>query len=192
MLAEFNLNPHSAAVLLLTVVALFLFTRDKIPLETSSLFVLAILAAGFELFPYSQNGETLHAVDFFFGFGHEALVAVTALMIIGHGMTRTGALEPVGRLLARFWEVSPQLSFLLTLVVGAVLSAFVNNVPIVILLLPILTSVSLKTRTPASRILMPMGFATLIGGMGTTIGTSTNLLVVSVAVSMGMESFTMF
>ncbi|MFT5320246.1 MAG: di/tricarboxylate transporter [Pseudohongiellaceae bacterium] len=192
MLADFNLNPHSAAVLLLTVVALFLFTRDKIPLETSSLFVLAILAAGFELFPYSQDGETLHAVDFFSGFGHEALVAVTALMIIGHGMARTGALEPVGRLLARFWEVSPKLSFLLTLVVGAVLSAFVNNVPVVILLLPILTSVSLKTRTPASRILMPMGFATLIGGMGTTIGTSTNLLVVSVAVSMGMESFTMF
>ena len=192
MLAEFNLNPHSAAVLLLTVVALFLFTRDKIPLETSSLFVLAILAAGFELFPYSRDGVTLHAVDFFSGFGHEALVAVTALMIIGHGMARTGALEPVGRLLARFWEISPQLSFLLTLVVGAVLSAFVNNVPIVILLLPILTSVSLKTNTPASRILMPMGFATLIGGMGTTIGTSTNLLVVSVAVSMGMESFSMF
>jgi di/tricarboxylate transporter len=95
-------------------------------------------------------------------------------------------------MLARLWEVSPQLSFLLTLVVGATLSAFVNNVPIVILLLPILTSVSLRTGTPASRILMPMGFSTLIGGMGTTIGTSTNLLVVSVAVDMGMETFSMF
>ena len=192
MLTELSLNSHSTAVLLLTLLALFLFTRDRIPLETSSLFVLAVLAAGFELFPYSHEGETLHAIDFFSGFGHEALVAVTALMIIGHGLARTGALEPVGRMLARFWEISPHLSFLLTLVVGAILSAFVNNVPIVILLLPILTSVSLKTQTPASRILMPMGFATLIGGMGTTIGTSTNLLVVSVAVSMGMESFTMF
>lgn len=196
MLADLNLNPHSAAVLLLTVLALILFTRDKIPLETSSLFVLAILAAGFELFPYTysgeREGETLHAIDFFSGFGHEALVAVTALMIVGHGLGRTGALEPVGRLLARLWEVSPQLSFLLTLVVAAILSAFVNNVPIVILLLPILTSVSLRTNTPASRILMPMGFSTLIGGMGTTIGTSTNLLVVSVAVSMGMETFSMF
>ncbi|MDO6564282.1 SLC13 family permease [Amphritea sp. 1_MG-2023] len=186
------LNSHAIAVLLLTALALFLFTRDWLPLETSSLFVLAALATGFELFPFVANGERIHAVDFFSGFGHEALVAVTALMIIGHALARTGALEPVGRTLTRLWEVAPKLSFLLTLIVGAVLSAFVNNVPIVILLLPILTSVSLRTKTPASRILMPMGFATLIGGMGTTIGTSTNLLVVSVAVSMGMAPFSMF
>ncbi|MDG2174722.1 MAG: SLC13 family permease [Gammaproteobacteria bacterium] len=192
MLAELTLNSHATAVLVLTVIALFLFTRESIPLETSSLFVLVALAAGFELFPYAHDGQTLHAIDFFSGFGHEALVAVTALMVIGHSLARTGALEPVGRMLARFWEVAPQLSFLLTLVVGAMLSAFVNNVPIVILLLPILTSVSLRTGTPASQILMPMGFATLIGGMGTTIGTSTNLLVIAVAVSMGMDAFSMF
>ena len=192
MLAELTINSHAAAVLLLTVLALFLFTRESIALETSSLFVLVVLAAGFELFPYTHDGQTLHAIDFFSGFGHEALVAVTALMVIGHSLARTGALEPVGRMLARFWEVSPQLSFLLTLIVGATLSAFVNNVPIVILLLPILTSVSLKTGTPSSKILMPMGFAPLIGGMGTTIGTSTNLLVVSVAISMGMDAFSMF
>lgn len=192
MTAIFNLNHHAIAVLLLTVVALILFTREKIPLESSSLFVLAILAAGFEIFPYAHDEGTIHALDFFSGFGHEALVAVTALMVIGHGLARTGALEPVGRLLAKFWEISPRFSFLLTLLVGAALSGFVNNVPIVILLLPILTSVSLRTGAPASRILMPMGFATLIGGMGTTIGTSTNLLVVSVAVSMGMARFSMF
>lgn len=192
MPADIVLNTHAIAVLLLTALALFLFTRDWLPLESSSLFVLAALATGFQLFPYSSDGKTLHAVDFFSGFGHEALIAVTALMIIGHALARTGALEPVGRALTRLWEISPKLSFLLTLIVGAVLSAFVNNVPIVILLLPILTSVSLRTKTSASRILMPMGFATLIGGMGTTIGTSTNLLVVSVAVSMGMNPFSMF
>jgi len=154
--------------------------------------VLVVLAAGFELFPYMHDGITMHAEDFFFGFGHEALVAVTALMVVGHSLARTGALEPMGRLLARLWEFTPQGSFLLTLVVGAALRAFVNNVPIVILLLPILTSVSVKTGTPASRILMPMGFSTLIGGMGTTIGTPTNLLVVSMAVDMDMEAFSMF
>jgi len=192
MFAALNLNPHSVSVLVMTVLALALFTRERIPLESSSLFVLVALAIGFELFPYTSDGVTLRALDFFTGFGHEALVAVTALMVVGHGLSRTGALEPVGRMLAKFWEVSPQLSLLLTLIIGGVLSAFVNNVPIVILLLPILTAVSLRTGTAASRILMPMGFATLIGGMGTTIGTSTNLLVVSVAVDMGMESFSMF
>ncbi len=114
-------------------------------------------------------------------------------MIAGQGLVRTGALEPVGRVLSKLWNIYPKLSLLLTLIVGATLSAFVNNVPIVVLLLPILTAVSIKTKTSASKVLMPMGFATLIGGMSTTIGTSTNLLVVSVAVDMGgMKSFGMF
>jgi di/tricarboxylate transporter len=185
-------DAHGLAVLLLVVLALALFTRERVPLETSSLVVLVLLTVGFEIFPYVSDGVQLHAIDFFRGFGHEALIAVCALMIAGQGLVRTGALEPVGRQLARLWSVSPMLSLLLTLLVGAFLSAFVNNVPIVVLLLPILISVSLRNNRPASEILMPMGFATLVGGMSTTIGTSTNLLVVSVAADMGLPRFTMF
>lgn len=186
-------DTHGLAVLLLVVVALALFTRKQIPLETSSLAVLVLLTAGFELFPYAAaGGEQLHALDFFMSFGHEALIAVCALMIAGQGLVRTGALEPVGRQLARLWSVSPLFSLLLTLLVGALFSAFVNNVPIVVLLLPILVSVSLRNKQPASNILMPMGMATLVGGMSTTIGTSTNLLVVSVASDMGLPRFGMF
>ena len=186
-------NIHAVGVLVLTAVALALFTRDRIPLETSSFLVLVLLTVGFELFPYQiSEGHTLHALDFFLGFGHEALVAVCSLMIVGQGLVRTGALEPVGRILGRLWIVRPQLSLLLTLLAGGLLSAFVNNTPIVVLLLPILVSVSLQAKTPSSSILMPMGMATLVGGMATTIGTSTNLLVVSVAASLGLERMSMF
>lgn len=186
-------EPHALAVLALTVLALYLFTRDDIAIETSSLFILAILTSGFSVFPYTMaDGGHLEALTFFSGFGHEALVAVCALMIAGNGLVRTGALEPVGRNLARLWRTSPALSMLLTLLVGAFLSAFVNNVPIVVLLLPILVSVSLRTGAPASGVLMPMGFATLVGGMSTSIGTSTNLLVVSVAADMGLRRIQMF
>jgi len=186
-------DPHAIAVLILVAVALVLFTRENIPLETSSLAVLALLVAGFEIFPYSDaKGTHLEALDFFSGFGHEALIAVCALMVAGQGLVRTGALEPVGRTLAKLWSVSPSLSLLLTLVVGAALSAFVNNVPIVVLLLPILIGIGLRTGRPASGMLMPMGMATLVGGMSTTIGTSTNLLVVSVAADLGMRRFGMF
>ena len=185
-------DAHAIAVLFLVVLALFLFTRERIPMESSSLCVLAVLTVGFELFPYQASSGTLHAVEFFTGFGHEALIAVCALMIAGQGLVRTGALEPVGRALTRLWKISPALSLLLTLVVGAVLSAFVNNTPVVVLLLPILVSVSLRTGTPASASLIPMGLATLVGGMATTIGTSTNLLVVSVAADMGLRRFDMF
>lgn len=185
-------DAHALAVLILIVIALYLFTRESISLETSSLAVLVLLVAGFELFPYLANGAPLHAVDFFKGFGHEALIAVCALMIAGQGMVRTGALEPVGRSLASLWSVSPALSLLLTLVVGGALSAFVNNVPVVVLLLPVLTSISLRANKPASSILMPMGFATLVGGMTTTIGTSTNLLVISIAADLGLPRLNMF
>ncbi len=185
-------NIHATAVLALTLLALILFTREKIPLESSSFLVLISLTVGFEIFPFQSKEGVLHAVDFFRGFGHEALVAVCALMIAGQGIVRTGALEPVGRALAKLWKISPSISLLLTLLVGAIISAFINNVPVVVLLLPILITVSLRTAMPASSVLMPMGFATLLGGTCTTIGTSTNLLVVSVAADMGLKRLEMF
>lgn len=185
-------NVHALAVLLLTVVALILFTRDRIPLETSSLMVLIGLAVGFEIFPFQMESGTLRAVDFFYGFGHEALVAVCSLMIAGQGIVRTGALEPVGRTMARLWKVNPKLTFLMTLLLSAWISAFINNVPVVVLFLPILISVAVRTGVPASSMLMPMGFATLLGGSSTTIGTSTNLLVVAVAADIGLSSMGMF
>lgn len=185
-------NAHALVSMLLTAFALFLFTRKNIPLEISSLGLLAILAVGFSIFPFVVNGEPFEAIEFFHGFGHEALITVCALMVIGQGLVQTGALEPVGRLLTKAWAVAPFLSLLVTLIISAVLSAFINNTPIVVLLLPILISVCLRTKSSASKILMPMGFATLVGGMSTTIGTSTNLLVVSVANDLGLERMGMF
>lgn len=185
-------NEHALVVLLLTVAALYLFTREKIPLETSSLFILVLLVIGFELFPFANDSGHVEAQDFFHGFGHEALVAVCALMIAGHALVRTGALEPVARRLARFWKWSPLFALLATLLVGAVLSAFMNNTPIVVLMLPMLIGTAIRNNTSTSGVLLPMGLSTLIGGMSTTIGTSTNLLVVSVAADMGMHRFEMF
>ena len=185
-------NMHALFVLLLTLGALYLFKRDDIALETSSLAVIAVLTVFFALFPFQYQGETLDPVYFFHGFGHEALVTVCALMIIGQAIVLTGALEPIGRNLSRMWKVSPSFSLLSTLIIAGALSAFVNNTPIVVLLLPILISVAIRTQSNVSGMLMPMGFATLVGGMFTTIGTSTNLLVVSVAADLGMERFGMF
>ena len=183
---------HAYAVMALVVLALVLFASERVPLATSSLLILVLLSLLFEIFPYHGIRGLLHSSDLFLGFGHQALVAVCCLMIAGQALMRTGALEPVGRQLARRWTQNPTLTFLFTLVLAAILSAFVNNTPVVILLLPILISVSLKTGAPASDLLMPMGLATSIGGMATSIGTSTNLLVVAVAADMGMHKFGMF
>ena len=183
---------HAFAVMALVVLALVLFASERVPLQTSSLLILVLLVLLFEAFPYHGISGKFVASDLFMGFGHQALIAVCALMIAGQALVRTGALEPIGRQIARWWAVSPKLTFVAALVIGAVLSAFVNNTPVVILLLPILISVSLKTSTPASDLLMPMGFATSVGGMATTIGTSTNLLVVAVAADLGLRELGMF
>lgn len=183
---------HALVVMALVVIALVLFASERIPLASSSLIILVFLAVFFELFPYVGESGTLRATRFFSGFGHQALIAVCALMIAGRALVRTGALEPIGRLLALKWSKYPVSTFLATLIIAAVLSAFVNNTPIVVLLLPILISVSLKTTTPASHLLMPVAFATSIGGMATSIGTSTNLLVIAVAADLGLREFGMF
>jgi di/tricarboxylate transporter len=185
-------DAHGFAVLLLTAVALFLFTRDRIPLETSSLAVLIALVAGFQLFPYERGDISIRAVDFFAGFGNEALVTICALMIVGKGLETTGALQPLAHIVGKAWSTRPVLALLVTLVAAAILSAFMNNTPIVVLLMPILVSVSLRAKFPVSGVMLPMGLATIIGGMSTTIGTSTNLLVVGISQDMGVHDFGMF
>ncbi len=186
-------DAHGIAVLVLTVVALILFTRDNIPLESSSLGILVALVLLFQVFPYVPDGERLlRPTDFFGAFGNEALVAVCALMVAGKGLETTGALQPLAGLIASAWMARPMLALLVTLVAGAILSAFLNNTPIVVLLLPILVAASLRSKVPVSGVLMPMGFATILGGMSTTIGTSTNLLVVGIAADLGQPRLEMF
>jgi di/tricarboxylate transporter len=185
-------NSHALAVMVLIFVALLLFTRESIPLQTTSLLVLVALTVGFTLFPFKSDGQVLQASDFFLGFGHKALVAVCALMIVGQGLIRTGALEPVGRILAKLWRKGPAISLLFTILITAILSAFINNTPVVVLMLPILIGVAVRTGDSPSGTLIPMGFASILGGMATTIGTSTNLLVVNVAADLGMDPFNMF
>ena len=73
-------NTHALAVMALIIGALILFTRESIPLQTTSLLVLVSITVGFTLFPFESDGKVLQASAFFLGFGHKALVAVCALM----------------------------------------------------------------------------------------------------------------
>ncbi|MGH8737122.1 MAG: SLC13 family permease [Burkholderiales bacterium] len=186
------LDLHAIAVLALTVFAFAMFALERLPIETTSLLVLVLLSAGFQLVPYVHDGVRLSPVDFFFGFGHEALVAICSLMILGRGLVATGALEPAARLLARMLSARPGAAMLLVLVACAAFSGVLNDTPIVVLMMPILVGAALRAKSSASRTLLPMNFAVLIGGMGTTIGTSTNLLVVAIAADLGVRHFEMF
>ena len=172
--------------------ALYLFTRDELPLESSGLIILISLVLFFQIFPYETDGGNFETAELLMGFGHEALITICALMIIGKALETTGALQPLALYLAKAWVSTPKLASLVTLVSAAILSAFLNNTPIVVILLPMLIGVAARSKIPPSDILMPVGFATLLGGMATTIGTSTNLLVVAIAAEMGLRQFSMF
>lgn len=185
------LEPHALAALLLTVGALILFSRDKIPLEYSCVAVLVALVTIFELFPVDGSVE-FNGSKFLRSFGNEALITICLLLILAKGVEVSGALHAVGKLLTRLWLGNRHLALLATLVIAAFISAFANNTPIVVMMLPILVGVAHRVEIPPSKILMPIGFATIIGGMSTTIGTSTNLLIVSVSEDLGLQRFGMF
>jgi di/tricarboxylate transporter len=178
--------------LALVVVAIFLFTREKLLLETSSLLIFTFVLLWFYVVPMELNGEPIGPRELLASFGNQALVTISALMILARGMETTGALQTIGYALAGLWGRQPRLAFLLTLITAAGLSMFLNNTPVVAAIMPLLVAVSLQSKVPPSGLLMPVGFATIIGGMATTIGTSTNLLVVSLAADLGMRELQMF
>ncbi|GIT37338.1 MAG: hypothetical protein Ct9H300mP6_12060 [Gammaproteobacteria bacterium] len=184
---------HALVVMGLTAVGLYMFSRDWIPIETTGLVILATIVSLFFIFPYNFNGNPINPITFFIGsFGNEALVTICLLLAVGKAIEINRSLQPFVGFLSTSWLTYPKLSLLAVLLFGAFFSAFINNTPIVVMLIPALITVSKKAEISSSKILMPMGMATLLGGMATTIGTSTNLLVVGIANDMGLEQIQLF
>jgi di/tricarboxylate transporter len=183
-----GLDWHAIAVLVGMVTVFVVMARDRLPITVVSLSIIATLTIGIQLFPY----EGLAPTDFFMGFGHEALVAICSLMVLGRGLVVTGALEPLARMLASIWKVSSTLAMFAVLITCILLSGVLNDTQIVVLMTPVLISLAARTSSSPGPLLMPMNFAVLIGGTATAIGTSTNLLVVSLAASLGAASFGIF
>jgi di/tricarboxylate transporter len=180
---------HAMAALGLALLSLILFNRDKIRLESSALLILTCLVLLFYLFPMPGQGAALQPQAFFSAFGNEALITIVSLMICAKALEHTGALQSVAQLIAQAWVSRPSLALLATLTVTAVLSMFMNNTPLVAMLLPLLVGVALRSNVQASQILMPAGYATILGGMCTVMGTSSNIIVASLAVDLGMRRF---
>lgn len=186
-----TLTPHAIMAMLLTAGSLFLLSRESVRLEYASVAILVVMVLTFELYP-AGGADAVRGADFLAGFGNEALITICLLLILAKGVEASGALRPVGKLLTRLWLYNRSLALLATLLVAAFVSAFANNTPIVVMLLPVLVGVAHRIGLPPSKMLMPVGFATIVGGMSTSIGTSTNLLVVSIAADMGLPRLGMF
>ena len=119
------------------------------------------------------------------GLANPALITVLALLVVGQGLFHTDALEKPTTLLARLGGRTGMAAVVLVLVAAMVASAFINDTPIVVMFLPIITAIAAGRGVAASKVLMPLSFAALLGGMTTLIGTSTNLLAAGVAEKAG-------
>ena len=184
--------PHAAAAILLTALMFYGFATGRLKIEIISLLTISVIALGLYSFPLPGQQSTDGLKLAFEGFGHYALITICALMVMGRGLVVTGALEPVARHLTTVWRWNRSLGFFVTLLLAMGLSMMVNDTPVLVLLLPILVSLAERGGMPASRTLIPVNSAVLIGGMATTIGTSTNLLVVSIASDLGMRPMSVF
>lgn len=173
-------NPQiTIIIILMATMGMFLWGRwrhDMVALGALLACVLAGLVPGREAFV---------------GFGHPAVITVACVLILGYGLQITGAVDVLAK---RFLPTSlgPTLSILALISLAALLSGFMNNVGALALLMPIAIQMAAKHDIPAGKVLMPLAFGSILGGMTTLIGTPPNLIVSAYRETTGMNSFAMF
>ncbi len=166
----------------LIVLALGLFAYERVRIDATAVIVMTLLMLTGILDPAAALS----------GFSNIATVTVAAMFVLSAGLRLTGALAPVSRVLSDLGERNPWLALVTMMVVVGVVSGFINNTAAVAIFIPVVIGLARDIGVSPSRLLMPMSFASMFGGVATLIGTSTNLLVNSIAQENGMEPFRMF
>jgi di/tricarboxylate transporter len=159
--------------------AMFLFVWNRIRADMVAIVVMAILILTGLVSPAEGTS----------GFANEATLTVALMMVLAAGLARTGAIDILGALVGRLAGASEVRFIAVLLCITVPASAFVNNTPVVIVLLPLVLGFARQHGIAASRLLMPLSYGAQLGGTLTLIGTSTNLLVASLIVDMGLPRF---
>jgi len=125
-------------------------------------------------------------------FSNPAPITIAAMFIISAALERTGCVQVLGYMIGKIGGKSQLRLMLVVMPIVLVMSALMNNTPIVIILTPVLITLARKINLPSSKILIPLSYAAILGGCMTIIGTSTNILVNGIAIDSGLEGFNMF
>jgi di/tricarboxylate transporter len=162
--------------------ALFLFATDYVSFDVAAIILLVCLLASGILTP--QEG--------FAGVSNPATITIAAMFVISEALRRTGLLNKAGEFFSnkmedRFW---PWLIVMLLFV--SFTSSFMNNTAVIMIFIPVMIDIASRIGVSASKLLMPLSFAGIFGGISTLIGTSTNLLVTSIVEERGGAGFSMF
>ncbi|ADM08306.1 trkA domain protein [Parvularcula bermudensis HTCC2503] len=162
--------------------AIVAYSSDRVSLEVVSGWVIAGLLVFFHFFPVYGPDEAnrLSSESLLSGFASPALFAILGLLIVGQGMYQSGALELPTRMLLRLFDRAPKLAVSSMFMFVITVSAFLNNTPVVVMFVPIISAMAVQSKIAPSRLMMPLSFVSILGGMLTTIGSSTNLLAVEI------------
>lgn len=181
-------------VLFLTGWSAYSFVREKLPIEVTSVLLLTALLLFGQLFPIlDANGKNLmDAMPLLSGFANPALVAVLALLVMGQAIVQTDALRPITRMFMTPHKTLAWISIICIIFLVMALSGFMNNTPLVVLAIPVLQALAKEAKLSESRIMIPLSFAAILGGMTTLVGSSTNMLVSSAMVELGYKPLTFF
>jgi len=164
------------------ILTLILLITERIPIDLTAMGIMVALMVTGILTP-------LEAVA---GLSNPAVVTVGAMFLISRGMIRTGAVGFIGDKVIHYAKGKAHLAMLLTLLIVAVSSAFINNTPVVVLFIPIITSLSCEFGFSPSKFLIPISYASILAGTCTLIGTSTNIIVSDLSAMYGYGELTMF
>ena len=163
----------------LTFLSMILYSIDKIRMEVISLFSIVVLLLIFQNSPILgvSSGGAINISLLLNGFANPALIALMSLLIIGHGLLVTGALEDIAVWLSGDRDKNTKYKFYGVMLLVFILSATLNNTPIIIMFIPIIIALSRQMSVSSRSILIPLSYVSILGGMTTLIGSSTNLLV---------------
>lgn len=169
------------ATFVVIVGALIAYASERFPMEHVSIAVVAAFILVFELSPLRAADGTriIDLADLFRGFADPALVAVMGLLVLAQGLFLSGTMELPTKFLLR--AVAFQKSLVIALVFAMVLvtSAFLNDTPVVVMYMPIIAALAAAANIAPSKVMMPLSFTALLGGLTTVMGSSTNILAAS-------------
>ncbi|MUV61238.1 SLC13 family permease [Halobacterium sp. CBA1126] len=169
-----------AVVFVLVAVTLVLFVTEALPLDVTAILVMVTLMV---LQPWTDIG----VAEGLSGFSNPATITVLAMLILSNGVSRSGVVQILGRWMSAFAGTNKHRQLASTILATGPASGFINNTPVVAILVPVISDLAHKGGTSPSKLLMPLSFASMLGGMLTLIGTSTNILASQTAERIGAE-----